>query len=185
MLSVGGTRVASGAIDVATLITFLLYIFYLIAPIQELATAVRQYQTGAPAVSRHPRPLLLDEATSQLDAVNEATLRDISPTPRPRPPSSLSPTGCPWSPWPTGSWSWTPVVRAIDTHAELAAHPLPRHRLNRAAPQRVTVRGRSWRAAVHIVRRGGPYRLVTDVAGRLRRPLAFRLLHVPFTAFGE
>jgi ABC-type multidrug transport system fused ATPase/permease subunit len=52
VLSVGGARVASGAIDVATLIAFLLYIFYLIAPIQELAGAVRQYQTGAAAVRR-------------------------------------------------------------------------------------------------------------------------------------
>lgn len=52
VLSVGGARVASGAIDVATLVAFLLYVFYLMAPIQETAQSVRQYQIGAAAVSR-------------------------------------------------------------------------------------------------------------------------------------
>lgn len=52
VLSIGGVRVASGAIDVATLIAFLLYVYYLISPIQSLASAVSEYQIGAAAISR-------------------------------------------------------------------------------------------------------------------------------------
>jgi ABC-type multidrug transport system fused ATPase/permease subunit len=52
VLSVGGTRVASGAIDVGTLVAFLLYVFYLMAPITQLVGAVTQYQVGSAAVIR-------------------------------------------------------------------------------------------------------------------------------------
>jgi len=40
------------------------------------AGAVRQRVAIARALLRHPRLLLLDEATSQLDAINEAALRE-------------------------------------------------------------------------------------------------------------
>ncbi len=52
VLSVGGARVASGAIDVGTLVAFLLYIYYLMPPVNQLASAVSQYQVGAAAVAR-------------------------------------------------------------------------------------------------------------------------------------
>ena len=52
VLSVGGVRVASGAIDVATLVAFLLYVFYLMAPIGQVVRAVTQYPVGAAAVAR-------------------------------------------------------------------------------------------------------------------------------------
>ncbi len=52
VLSVGGVRVASGAIDVATLVAFLLYVFYLMAPVGQLVRAVTQYPVGAAAVAR-------------------------------------------------------------------------------------------------------------------------------------
>lgn len=52
VLSVGGARVASGAIDVATLVAFLLYVYYLMPPITQLTGAVTQYQLGAAAVGR-------------------------------------------------------------------------------------------------------------------------------------
>lgn len=52
VLAVGGARVATGAIDVATLVAFLLYLFYLMSPVQELVGAVTQYQVGAAAVVR-------------------------------------------------------------------------------------------------------------------------------------
>jgi ATP-binding cassette subfamily C protein len=52
VLSVGGIRVASGAIDVATLVAFLLYVFYLMAPLGSLVRAVTQYPVGAAAVAR-------------------------------------------------------------------------------------------------------------------------------------
>ena len=52
VLSVGGARVANGAIDVGTLVAFLLYIYYLMPPVNQLAGAVTQYQMGAAAVAR-------------------------------------------------------------------------------------------------------------------------------------
>jgi ABC-type multidrug transport system fused ATPase/permease subunit len=52
VLSFGGARVASGAIDVSTLVAFLLYVFYLMAPVGQLVQAVTRYQVGAAAVTR-------------------------------------------------------------------------------------------------------------------------------------
>jgi ATP-binding cassette subfamily C protein len=52
VLGLGGARVASGAIDVGTLIAFLLYLYYLLPPMQELIGAASQYQVGAVAVAR-------------------------------------------------------------------------------------------------------------------------------------
>jgi ATP-binding cassette subfamily C protein len=52
VLSVGGARVTSGAVSVATLVAFLLYIFYLIPPIQSVASAIATYQHGAAAIGR-------------------------------------------------------------------------------------------------------------------------------------
>ena len=52
VLAVGGARVATDAISVGTLVAFLLYVFYLMAPIQEVVQAVTQYQVGAAAISR-------------------------------------------------------------------------------------------------------------------------------------
>lgn len=52
VLSVGGARVASGTISVGTLVAFLLYVYYLLPPVNQLAGAVSQYQVGAAAVAR-------------------------------------------------------------------------------------------------------------------------------------
>ncbi|HEU4399032.1 MAG TPA: ABC transporter ATP-binding protein [Actinomycetota bacterium] len=52
VLGLGGAQVASGAIDVGTLIAFLLYLYYLLPPMQELVGAASQYQVGAAAVAR-------------------------------------------------------------------------------------------------------------------------------------
>jgi ABC-type multidrug transport system fused ATPase/permease subunit len=52
VLAAGGARVASGAITVGTLVAFLLYVFYLMPPIQQVVSAVSEYQVGAAAVAR-------------------------------------------------------------------------------------------------------------------------------------
>jgi ATP-binding cassette subfamily C protein len=52
ILATGGARVASGAIEVGTLVAFLLYVYYLMSPIQELVSAASEYQVGAAAVAR-------------------------------------------------------------------------------------------------------------------------------------
>lgn len=52
VLAVGGARVATGAIDIGTLVAFLLFVFYLMAPIQNVVAAVTQYQTGKAALAR-------------------------------------------------------------------------------------------------------------------------------------
>ncbi|WP_320776481.1 ABC transporter ATP-binding protein [Streptomyces sp. CRN 30] len=52
VLAVGGARVATGAVDIGTLVAFLLYVFFLISPLQQVISAVTQYQTGAAALVR-------------------------------------------------------------------------------------------------------------------------------------
>ncbi|MGC9496041.1 ABC transporter ATP-binding protein [Streptomyces sp. WG7] len=52
VLAVGGARVATEAIDIGTLVAFLLFVFYLMAPIQQVVGAVTQYQTGKAALAR-------------------------------------------------------------------------------------------------------------------------------------
>lgn len=52
VLAVGGARVATDTIGVGTLVAFLLYVYFLMPPVQELVTAVTQYQVGAAAIGR-------------------------------------------------------------------------------------------------------------------------------------
>jgi ATP-binding cassette subfamily C protein len=52
ILAVGGARVTSRAISVGTLVAFLLYIYYLMSPIQQLVSAASEYQVAAAAVAR-------------------------------------------------------------------------------------------------------------------------------------
>jgi ABC-type multidrug transport system fused ATPase/permease subunit len=52
ILAAGGAQVTSGAISVGTLVAFLLYIYYLMAPIQQLVSAASEYQVAAAAVAR-------------------------------------------------------------------------------------------------------------------------------------
>ncbi|MGW1750432.1 ABC transporter ATP-binding protein [Streptomyces sp. NPDC002092] len=59
VLAVGGARVATGAIQIGTLVAFLLYVFYLMSPIQQVVGAITQYQTGAAALARIQEALSL------------------------------------------------------------------------------------------------------------------------------
>ncbi|GGT25193.1 ABC transporter ATP-binding protein [Streptomyces purpureus] len=52
VLGIGGARVASGAISVASLIAFLLFLFYLIDPVSKLVEAATQFQVGSAAIAR-------------------------------------------------------------------------------------------------------------------------------------
>ena len=76
VLSVGGARVAGGSISVGTLVAFLLYVFFLIAPVNQVAGAVTQYHVGAAAVSR----------------IQEAEALPVEPE---SPPADLPPPGSP------------------------------------------------------------------------------------------
>jgi len=68
VLAVGGARVATGAIDVGTLVAFLLYVFYLMSPIQQVVGAITQYQTGAAALARIQEALRLPAEPRSLPA---------------------------------------------------------------------------------------------------------------------
>ncbi|GAA0954083.1 ABC transporter ATP-binding protein [Nonomuraea longicatena] len=52
VLAVGGARVASGAMEISSLIAFLLYLFYLVAPIGQLVEGAVQFQNGLAALKR-------------------------------------------------------------------------------------------------------------------------------------
>ena len=52
VLGLGGARVVSGAIDVGTLVAFLLYLYYLLPPMRDLMHAASEYQVGSAAVAR-------------------------------------------------------------------------------------------------------------------------------------
>ncbi|MCF3125702.1 ABC transporter ATP-binding protein [Streptomyces arenae] len=52
VLGIGGARVASGTISVATLVTYLLFLFYLIDPVSRMVDAATQYQKGSAAIAR-------------------------------------------------------------------------------------------------------------------------------------
>ncbi|MEU7648154.1 ABC transporter ATP-binding protein [Streptomyces huasconensis] len=81
VLGVGGARVASGAIDVSTLVAFLLFLFYLTEPVSQLIQAATQFQVGAAAVAR-------------LREVDQLACEDDAPAVR-RGPTTTAATGAP------------------------------------------------------------------------------------------
>ncbi|GAB3144539.1 ABC transporter ATP-binding protein [Microbispora hainanensis] len=52
VLGVGGARVASGEMEISTLIAFLMYLFYLVSPIGQIVQSLTQIQNGLAAVTR-------------------------------------------------------------------------------------------------------------------------------------
>ncbi|TBO60275.1 ABC transporter ATP-binding protein [Streptomyces kasugaensis] len=85
VLGVGGARVASGTVDIATLVAFLLYLFYLIDPISHLVEAASAYQVGSAAIARMAEAEQLEvESTGGEPADGEAA------TPVAGPPASVA-----------------------------------------------------------------------------------------------
>jgi ABC-type multidrug transport system fused ATPase/permease subunit len=80
VLTVGGARVASGAIDVPTLVAFLLYVFFLMSPIGQLVRAVTQYPVGAAAVSRiqEAQRLPVEPTSVESFAVDSVTAAEVT-----------------------------------------------------------------------------------------------------------
>jgi ABC-type multidrug transport system fused ATPase/permease subunit len=52
VLATGGAQVAAGRIGVGTLVAFLMYVLFLMAPVGQLVNAATMYQAGAAAVTR-------------------------------------------------------------------------------------------------------------------------------------
>jgi ABC-type multidrug transport system fused ATPase/permease subunit len=71
VLGVGGARVASGSMEVGTLIGFLLLLFYLMGPIGGLVASLSQLQTGLAAVHRIEEVTDLDAEEPQTAAAAE------------------------------------------------------------------------------------------------------------------
>jgi ABC-type multidrug transport system fused ATPase/permease subunit len=59
VLAVGGARVASGTIGIGSLVAFLMYVFMLVAPVNQLLQAVIRYQVGAAGAARIAEVLAL------------------------------------------------------------------------------------------------------------------------------
>lgn len=67
VLGVGGARVAGGALPLSSLIAFLLYVFYLLAPIASLVNAASDLQAGLAAIRRTRQVHLLPIEPAGLD----------------------------------------------------------------------------------------------------------------------
>jgi ABC-type multidrug transport system, ATPase and permease components len=75
VLGLGGARVASGALEVSSLIAFLLYLFYLMAPISQLVQSATQLQMGLASVARlrEVEELPTERVEEGLDALRYGT----------------------------------------------------------------------------------------------------------------
>ncbi len=93
VLAVGGARVATGAIDIGTLVAFLLFVFYLMAPIQNVVAAVTQYQTGKAALARIQDALRLPAEPPARPAPCRRRARSRPPSPSAT-SASATPTIC-------------------------------------------------------------------------------------------
>ena len=79
VLGVGGARVASGALDVATLIAFLLYLFFLIGPIMSMTMGATQLQAGLAAVARIDEIGELEIESDAAGVVERGCVENLAP----------------------------------------------------------------------------------------------------------
>ena len=73
VLGLGGYRVATGSIDVADLVAFILYLFLLVMPLGQAISAWTQLQTGLGALARIQEVLLLEPEDDHRPARGAAT----------------------------------------------------------------------------------------------------------------
>ncbi|MFD6873468.1 MULTISPECIES: ABC transporter ATP-binding protein [unclassified Streptomyces] len=80
VLGLGGARVANGSMSVASLIGFLLYLFYLVGPVAQLASGISGLQVGTAAVRRIHEVLELtpEEGEAELPAARTAREGDTT-----------------------------------------------------------------------------------------------------------
>jgi ABC-type multidrug transport system fused ATPase/permease subunit len=79
VLATGAAQVATHAISVGTLVAFLMYILFLMNPINQLVTALTQYQVGAAAVTRIEEARQLDAEPADPHEPGIATLTERGP----------------------------------------------------------------------------------------------------------
>ncbi len=94
VLGLGGYRVATGSIDVADLVAFILYLFLLVMPLGQAIAAWTQLQTGLGALARIQEVLGLQPEEDRRPERGGATVLPRSPSPeRPVPLLELDDVG--------------------------------------------------------------------------------------------
>jgi ATP-binding cassette subfamily C protein len=122
VLTVGGSRVATGAIDVGTLVAFLLYVYYLMPPVNQLAAAVTTYQVGAAAITRFQEAEALPvepvaEPPTGPPAQRAAQLPAVQP---PAAASSTGPTRAATVAFQDVSFRYDPALSLVHEHVSFA-----------------------------------------------------------------
>lgn len=89
VLGVGGARVASGALDIASLIAFLLYLFYLVAPLGQLTEGWVGVNSGMAAIARITEIEELPGEHLEVTMQTEELVNDLAPV-NDRTPATLA-----------------------------------------------------------------------------------------------
>ncbi|MFD7627423.1 ABC transporter ATP-binding protein [Streptomyces sp. NPDC059851] len=95
VLGLGGARVAAGEMSVASLIGFLLYLFYLVGPVGQLVSGVSGLQVGIAAVGRIHEVLELDPEPAPEEAGFPAQAPAPVPAQAPAPAAAEAPAQAP------------------------------------------------------------------------------------------
>jgi ABC-type multidrug transport system fused ATPase/permease subunit len=90
VLAVGGAQVASGTVSVGTLVAFLLYIIYMMGPLNQVTNAITQYQVGAAAATRILQAERLPAEPIEAAGATETATGDARQAGEAAPPGPLS-----------------------------------------------------------------------------------------------